>query len=273
MECNDEASLSISGRALTAKATEKLATLAWFARRPSFYRHMVALIARTVTGAARHEGHYAEAFAWAEGLAVPRRDALAAVGWSATAPVLPTQLVDEGMRRAKTSGVEMGGPGDLDLLYGAIVAGGARRVVETGVAYGWSSLAALTALRETGGQLISVDMPYPKAGNEAFVGIVVPESWRDRWTLIRRPDRNGLRRAIADFGGEIDLCHYDSDKSYPGRMFAFPLLWRALRPGGLFISDDISDNFAFRDFFARLGVGIAIVRSEGKHVGIARKPG
>jgi predicted O-methyltransferase YrrM len=251
---------------------QKLLTLTWFARRPSFYPHLAALMARSVTGAARHEGYYAEAFSWAEGLAVPRREALVAVGWPAAAPTLPMSLVDEGKRRAEASDVEMGGPGDLDLLYGAIIAGGARRVIETGVAYGWSSLAALAALRETGGRLVSVDMPYPKAGNEAFVGIVVPEEWRESWTLIRRPDRNGLRQAIADFGGEIDLCHYDSDKSYPGRMFAFPLLWRALRPGGLFISDDISDNFGFRDFFSRIGVDIAVVRSQGKHVGIARKP-
>jgi hypothetical protein len=55
-------------------------------------------------------------------------------------------------------------------------------------------------------------------------------------------------------------------------MFAYPLLWEALRPGGFFISDDISDNFAFRDFFARMGVGFAVVRCQEKHVGIARKP-
>jgi hypothetical protein len=151
-------------------------TLAWFSRRPSFYPHMVALIARTITGAARHERHYVEAFAWAEGLAVPRCDALAAVGLPADAPAFPAHLLDEGTRRGENCGAKMGGPGDLDMLYGAIVATGAQRVVETGVAYGWSSFAALAALRDTGGRLVSVDMPYPKAGNEASVGIVVPGS-------------------------------------------------------------------------------------------------
>lgn len=251
---------------------QKLATLGWFAKRPSFYPHMAALIARTLTGAGRHEARYAEAFAWAEGGAISRQEALAAMGLPINAPAFPTALIEEGNRRAAGARVEMGGAGDLDLLYSAIIASGAKRVVETGVAYGWSSLAALAALRETDGRLVSVDMPYPKADNEAFVGLVVPAGWSDRWTLIRKPDRNGLIQALARFGGEIDLCHYDSDKSYPGRMFASPLLWNALRPGGLFISDDVSDNFAFRDFFERLGVGFAIVRSQGKHVGIARKP-
>jgi hypothetical protein len=115
-------------------------------------------------------------------------------------------------------------------------------------------------------------MPYPKANNEPFVGIVVPEMLRDRWTLIRRPDRGGLGRAIANFGGTIDLCHYDSDKSYSGRMYGYRLLWRALRSGGLLISDDIIDNFGFRDFCDRVGVTPAVVLNEGKLVGLAVKP-
>lgn len=258
---------------MAVSPVSKLATLAWFARRPSFYPHMAALIARNLSGAGRLDRRAAEASAWAEALSVPRSVALAAVGLVDGGATLPAKLVADGERRARQSGVNMGGPADLDLLYGAILASSARRVVETGVAYGWSSLAALAALRQTGGRLVSVDMPYPKAGNESFVGIVVPPDWREGWTLIRKPDRNGLRQALAAFGGEIDLCHFDSDKSYRGRMFAYPLLWNALRPGGIFISDDISDNFAFRDFFEPLAVNYAIVRSQNKHVGLARKAG
>lgn len=253
------------------RTREEIATLAWFARRPSFYPHLAALIARKISGASRHEQRFEEAFAWASERVVSREQALSSIGLAA-APGLPAALTAEGERRARTSGVEMGGPGDLDLLHGAILASGARRVVETGVAYGWSSLAALAALEKTDGRLVSIDMPYPKANNEPFVGIVVPESLRSRWTLIRKPDRNGLKQAIARFGGEIDLCHYDSDKSYPGRMYAYPRLWRALRPGGIFLSDDVSDNFAFRDFFERVGQPFSIIASQGKHVGIARKP-
>ncbi|MFV0281806.1 MAG: hypothetical protein ACK5JM_13735, partial [Rhodoblastus sp.] len=71
---------------------------------------------------------------------------------------------------------------------------GARRMVETGVAYGWSSLALLAASEDRpDSRLVSVDMPYPKMNNEAFVGIVVPERFHARWKLVRKPDRNGLR--------------------------------------------------------------------------------
>jgi predicted O-methyltransferase YrrM len=253
---------------------EKLKTLIWFASRPSFYAHMLALIGRKLRGATRHESHYAASHAWAARLAVARDDALRAAGLEDVLQAgVPRDLLEVAAGRVRDSGVAMGGAGDLDLLYRAILASRSRRVIETGVAYGWSSLAALAALRETDGRLVSVDMPYPKAATEAFVGVAVPDGLRERWTLIREPDRNGLRKAIRTFEGRIDLCHYDSDKSYPGRMFAYPLLWDALRPGGLFISDDIQDNFAFRDFFEQRGISFGVTESDGKFVGIARKPG
>ena len=47
---------------------------------------------------------------------------------------------------------------------------------------------------------------------------------------------------------EIDLCHYDSDKTYAGRLKSYRLLWPALRLGGYFISDDIDDNLGFAHF-------------------------
>jgi len=256
-----------------AAMIEKLKTVAWFARRPRFWPHMAALTTQRLTGATRHEAQKEAAAAWAAARAVDIGRAFAALGIAEPTPrPLDPALIDDGERRAIRSGVRMGGPGDLDLIHRAILAIDASRVVETGVAYGWSSLAALAALRHTDGRLVSVDMPYPKMGNEAFVGIVVPDEWRTRWTLIREPDRNGIHRALAAFDGSVDLVHYDSDKTYTGRMYGYPLLWRALASGGLFISDDIQDNFGFRDFAARLGLNPAIVESGGKYVGLLRKP-
>ncbi len=141
------------------------------------------------------------------------------------------------------------------------------------MAYGWSSLAVLAALEANGkGRLASVDMPYPKLNNEAWVGVAVPQRLRSRWTLVREPDRWGLKKALRHLGGSIDLCHYDSDKSYDGREYGYALMWRALRSGGLFISDDIQDNLAFRDFVAGLGAPMAVTEYQGKYVGIVRKP-
>lgn len=64
-------------------------------------------------------------------------------------------------------------------------------------------------------------MPYPGRGNEASVGVVVPDAYREAWTIIREPDRRGLLKAITASGGLVDLCHYDSDKSWWGAIMLF----------------------------------------------------
>ncbi|MFN7176511.1 MAG: class I SAM-dependent methyltransferase [Thermaurantiacus sp.] len=201
--------------------------------------------------------------------------ALATIGFAVPAserPRLPLAILQEAEAAAAQSPVRMGGPGDLDLLFAAVRVSGAQRVVETGVAYGWSSLAILAAMDDgRNGRLASVDMPYPKMANEAFVGVVVPERLRGGWTLVRQPDRFGLDRAISALGGTIDLAHYDSDKSWQGRRWAYPRLWAALRPGGLLISDDIQDNMAFAEMVAEMGLPFAVTHSGGKFVGLIRK--
>ena len=98
----------------------------------------------------------------------------------------------------------MGGAGDLDLLFAASKLSKANKALETGVAYGWSSLAILESISSLkNAKLISIDMPYPKMNNEDFVGIVVPKSLKAKWTLIREPDRNGIKKALKKFGGNI----------------------------------------------------------------------
>ena len=253
---------------------EKLDTALWFAKRPSCYAQAGALALRKLLPDrdGTQERRRAEQLAAAR--AVPVAKALRALGIAGEPPVLDPALVEEGEARARRSAVAMGGAGDLSLLHAVTALARARTVIETGVAYGWSSLAILSAQAKNGGRrLVSVDMPYPKMGNEAFVGIVVPERLRSGWTLVRKPDRNGLRRAIRLAGGPLDLAHYDSDKSYYGRQFAFPLIWAALRPGGIFISDDIQDNLAFAEFMEQKGVAFAVTESGGKYVGICVKPG
>jgi predicted O-methyltransferase YrrM len=255
---------------------EKARTVAWFAARPAFWPHAVALGARRLSPGRDRPEDREEATAWAAARAVSKPEALRALGMAIPdtgLPTMPAPMLEAARARAEQSAVRMGGPGDLDLLFAAVRLSGARRVLETGVAYGWSSLAILAALQETpDARLVSVDMPYPKMGNEAFVGIVVPEDWRDGWTLVREPDRHGLDRALRLLGGRIDLAHYDSDKSWHGRRWAMPRLWAALRPGGLLLCDDIQDNPAFAAFVAETGTPFAVCESGGKFVGLTRKP-
>ena len=251
---------------------EKIQTALWFLQRPSHWRHAVSLTQRKFLPDYDTQNLRANARSWAAEHALPIKEALAELGIVGDANGIDSELIVEGTERAAKSEVEMGGPGDLDLLVDAVRLTKARRVIETGVAYGWSSLAILDSIaRNGGGQLVSLDMPYPKMGNEDFVGIAVSDRLRDRWTIIRQPDRPGLEKAIAAFDGNIDLCHYDSDKSWWGRAYAFPLLWDALVPGGLFISDDIQDNLFFAEFVKSKKLPFAVTMSEGKFVGLMRK--
>jgi len=186
-------------------------------------------------------------------------------------------VLEEAEQRRRSCPVSMGGGGSLDLLYSLCESIEAKRVVETGVAYGYSSLAILLSISKRNGELVSVDMPYPGRGNGKFVGFVIPDKLRSYWRLYRYPDYIGLPKALKQLP-EIDLCHYDSDKSYEGRAWAYPLLWRKLRSGGLFVSDDIGDNTAFRDFAAECMVKPIVVNGPGsgasgeRYVGIMIKP-
>ncbi|PJK27662.1 class I SAM-dependent methyltransferase [Minwuia thermotolerans] len=255
---------------------EKVKTMLWFAQRPTFYAQAVELGLRKLRPNRDGADEVARANEWAAKRAQSLEMALAAIGLEGTVPELNPALLAEGDERARRSSVKMGGAGDLSLIHAVSAMLRPQRpktAVETGVAYGWSSLAILSGLEKAGGgQLISVDMPYPKMGNDAFVGIAVPDRLHGNWTLVREPDRNGLKKALRLAGGSVDLVHYDSDKSFYGRRFAFPLIWAALRPGGIFISDDIQDNLGFAEFVEEVGVTPAVTESGGKFVGICRKP-
>lgn len=255
-----------------AAVIEKLSTIAWFAKRPAFYAQMVELAIRKFRADLDGSAMRHDAAEWARQRARPLAEALSIIGLTGEILTIDSTLLAEAEMREKRARIMMGGAGDLSLLHTATVLSGARLVIETGVAYGWSSLAILSGLaRNEGGLLVSVDMPYPKRGNEPFVGLVVPDQLRANWVLIREPDRNGLKKAIAEAGGKVDLVHYDSDKSYYGRRYAYPLMWQALKPGGIFISDDIQDNLFFAEFVKERSMPFAVVESGGKFVGAIRK--
>lgn len=167
----------------------------------------------------------------------------------------------------------MGGGADMDLLYSLCHALEATRVLETGVAFGWSSLAILSAIAShRDANLTSIDLPYLGANLDDLVGLAVPNDLRAHWSIRRGADRDELEDAIAATR-PIDVAHYDSDKSYRGRRWAYPLIWDALREGGLLVSDDVEDNLAFLDFAGEIGVPALVVQAphRSRLTGILRK--
>lgn len=166
--------------------------------------------------------------------------------------------------------VKMGGAGALDLIYYLTEFTQAKNVLETGVAYGWSSLAALLSLQARNGTLYSSDMPYLGKDNDRYVGCVVSEKLQKKWKLFRFADKESLPK-IFNEQNSFEFIHYDSDKSYNGRMWAYTVLWEKVAKNGVFMSDDIGDNAAFMDFCIQEKLEPIIVGFDGKFAGFVVK--
>lgn len=165
--------------------------------------------------------------------------------------------------------VDLGGGAHYQLLYFLTRLTKPRTVVETGVAAGFSSHAILKALAENGeGHLYSSDFPYFRMNDpEAYVGLLVTPALRERWSLYTKGDRKNLKMVTAQIDG-VDLLHYDSDKSYSGRSFAFRTLSTHLTPRSLVIMDDMQDNFFFRDYVQRTQADFRVFAFGRKFVGL-----
>lgn len=251
----------------------KIKTLIWYLKNPRLLPDAgLKIEARLFYISKENSG--AKAKAWCNLSAVSQEEAFAQLF-----PGRPFEKIAEKFPNEYKYGVEqeadskfvMGGAGAIDLLYNLCEATQSCKVLETGVAYGWSTLSILLSLsNRPNALLISVDMPYAKAGNEFFVGTVVPNQLRNSWILFRESDFTGIPKAISKLG-ELDLCHYDSDKSYLGRRRSNKLIWKALKKNGLFISDDISDNIGFKEFCESVGRTPVIVCWNNKYIGIVKK--
>jgi len=251
--------------------------LSWYLRHPVMYpvlaRNAINKTRRVLFGKDYLAEKRAQAESWCGERAITTAEALEKITKLKPSKTFTSQFpeiykLSEAV--AAACPVKMGGAGDLDLLYQLAEYCQARRVIETGVAYGWSSLALLLSLKKRNGLLVSTDLPYLGLDNDLYVGCVVPDELRGNWNLLRGADRQRIPDAIR-LAGFLDLCHYDSDKSYAGRMWSYPRLWKALHSGGIFISDDIGDNMGFADFARSVGTEPIIVRSSEKYAGILIK--
>ena len=167
--------------------------------------------------------------------------------------------------------VKMGGAGSLSVIYYINEFVSSQKAIETGVAYGWSSFAALASLFRRNGTLYSSDMPYILQNHsEDFVGCVIPEKYKNHWQLFRYADKESLPK-IFDKTDSFEVVHYDSDKTYDGRMWAYKLLWEKLRKGGIFMSDDVGDNAAFKDFCENKNLKPSVIEFDDKFAGVIMK--
>ena len=113
----------------------------------------------------RTAGENAAALEWCAGCAISSEELTGHLSFPFVLTGVIREFPDEfrqAEERVAASQVKFGGAGNLDLLYSLSRAVGARSIVETGVAAGWSSLALLLAVNgDENARLYSTDIPYP----------------------------------------------------------------------------------------------------------------
>ena len=142
-------------------------------------------------------------------------------------------------------------------------------IVETGVASGISSIAWLEAMNKNGiGKLVSFDLPpsvettdfklcrdqswkYRPPGTTS--GWAVPDSLRDRWTLILGNSLEEMPKRLPELG-LIDIFFHDSLHTYEHMAGEFTIVKSLVRQGGIVIADDAAYTKAFRELAEKLGL-------------------
>ena len=105
----------------------------------------------------------------------------------------------------------------------------------------WSTLVIILSKKKKS-NLTSIDLSYPTKESEKLVGKALPYSFKNKYRLLMGIDHDFLL-SFKDQKIRFDFIHYDSDKSYEGRMKNYELM--LMQQKGCFVSDDISDNSAF----------------------------
>ena len=162
------------------------------------------------------------------------------------------------------------------LLYLAVRILRPETVVETGTFNGTFSTFILLALRDNGaGRLVSLDLPayepIPNAIDHPLPpgrqpGWLIPDALRERFELVLGDARTTLPGVLAR--SAVDLFLHDSVHTTRHMLFEYRAAWRALREGGLLVSDDIFMTPAFWWFTRGRRVPFVHVGT----MGLTRKP-
>lgn len=147
-----------------------------------------------------------------------------------------------------------------------------KKVVETGVAYGLSSIYILNALEANNhGKLYSIDSVFRPWQTKEMIGAIIPEELEKRWTLVLGKSKDKLQELLNEIT-VADIFIHDSLHTYKNMKYEFSTAFEKLEKNGIIISDDILGNDAFFDFTKEMNVENHIVKvDEGAGLGIIRK--
>ena len=126
-----------------------------------------------------------------------------------------------------------------------------KNIIETGVAYGLSSMYILKALEANqSGTLHSIDSVFRPWQNEDMIGAIIPKNLRKRWNLNLGRSSEKLQETF-DKLDNVDIFIHDSLHTYKNMTFEFECAERNLNDHGIIISDDVLDNDSFFNFTSK----------------------
>ena len=147
-----------------------------------------------------------------------------------------------------------------------------EKVVETGVAYGLSSMYILQALSENKkGTLYSIDSVFSPWQSKEMIGSAIPSHLCENWRLVLGSSSEKLEETLSSLGS-LDIFFHDSLHTYKNMQFEFKTAWPFVNKDGFLISDDISGNNAFHDFYSKMSLEPFIsLQNEKSFLGILKK--
>lgn len=152
---------------------------------------------------------------------------------------------------------------ELKFLYAAVKHMKAKVVAETGVGPGTTSTAILTALKETGGKLVSFDLGQKYGSEEETqpVGLVIPEDLKSRWALILGDSMRTLEKGLTE-NGPIDIFFHDSEHTYEHVTFELETAKKHFKDKFLVVVDNYSWSDASADFAKKYGYELVNVADD-----------
>ena len=184
--------------------------------------------------------------------------------------IVSEKIKKESAKKLEKIDITLGGGGIYPLLYFISRYIKPESILETGVAAGFSSFSFLEAIKDNKkGRLYSSDFPYFRLDNpEKYIGIVVPDKLKDKWDLLIEGDTVN----VPEFNKKIkkfDLIHYDSDKSYSGRLNFIKMIKLNTDKDTIILMDDIQDNSFFHDYINKNKIeNCKIFEFDGKYIGM-----
>ena len=145
-------------------------------------------------------------------------------------------------------------------LYNFIRTHNIKRIVETGISWGFSSYYFLAAL-PFDGELISIERGVK------WDKLIVPMKWRNRWKIVEGTSKEKLVEVFRE-NGDVDFFWHDSSHSYHNQRFEYS----TAQPHVTFLgSHDINRNCghcnAWKVFTKESGIEVLM---QDEHFGIGQ---